>query len=158
MVQDNSLGKKAESKIFQWLNRPEDGYCIDRIYDQMSGFNGSKNISDFTFFKSPNYFYIESKATYEDRFDFSMITDFQYEGLLRKSKIANTYGLVIVLFAAYQRAFILDIRDIDNLIKTEDKHSLNIKKIDKWKIPYKEIRTEPSRKAMLDYTGDWMYP
>ena len=33
--------------------------------------------------------------------------------------------------------------------------SLNIKKIDKWTIPYKEIRTVPNnRKQLLDYIGD----
>ena len=152
MVRDDSLGKKAESKIKQWLDRPEDGYCIDRVFDQLSGFYGSKNISDFTLFKSPHFCYIESKATYEDSFKFSMITEHQYSGLLQKSKIKNVFGLVIVLFAAYQRAFVFDIRDIDHLITKDDKHSLNIKKIEKWKIKYFEIQTVPSRKAMLDYT------
>ena len=32
--------------------------------------------------------------------------------------------------------------------------SINIKKIDKWSIPYKEIRTVPSRKEFLDYEGE----
>ena len=158
MMRDDTLGKKAESKIQQWLDRPEEGYNIYRIKDQMSGLEGSKNPADFVFYKYPYQYWIESKATYEDRFEFSMITDHQYSELMKYSKIHGVYGLVIVLFAAYQRAFILDIRDIDKLIKEEDKHSLNIKKIDKWKIKYKEIRTEPSRKAMLDYTGDWVYP
>ena len=158
MMRDDTLGKKAESKIKQWLDRPEEGYNIYRIKDQMSGLEGSKNPADFVFYKYPYQYWIESKATYEDRFEFSMITDHQYSELMKYSKIHGVYGLVIVLFAAYQRAFILDIRDIDKLIKEEDKHSLNIKKIDKWKIKYKEIQTEPSRKAMLDYTGDWVYP
>ena len=158
MMRDDTLGKKAESKIQQWLDRPEEGYNIYRIKDQMSGLEGSKNPADFVFYKYPYQYWIESKATYEDRFEFSMITDHQYSELMKYSKIHGVYGLIIVLFAAYQRAFILDIRDIDKLIKEEDKHSLNIKKIDKWKIKYKEIQTEPSRKAMLDYTGDWIWP
>lgn len=157
MMRDDTLGKKAESKIQQWLDRPEEGYNIYRIKDQMSGFKGSENPADFVFYKYPYQYWIESKATYEDRFEFSMITDHQYSELMKYSKIHGVYGLVIVLFAAYQRAFIIDIREIDRLIKEEDKHSLNIKKIDKWKIKYKEIRTEPSRKAMLDYTGDWIW-
>ena len=36
----------------------------------MSGLWGSKNICDFTCFVSPYMWYIESKATWEDRFDF----------------------------------------------------------------------------------------
>ena len=154
----DDLGKKAEAKIKAWLDRPESGYCIDRIYDQLSGFYGSKNISDFTFFKAPYFYYLESKATWNDRFEFNMISEYQYTKLLEKSQIQGVFGLVVVLFATQQRAFILDIKDIEYLIREKDQHSLNIKKIAKWGIPYKEIETIPSRKALLDYTGDWVYP
>lgn len=153
---DNTVGKKAEEKIRQWLDRPEEGYSFDRIPDQMTGKWGSKNICDFTCFKSPYMYYIESKATYEDRFDFSMLSDTQYEGLLEKSKIHNVFGIVIVLFATYQRAFILDIRDIAKHRENGQK-SLNIKKINKWPdyIKYFEITTVPNkRKFYLDYIGD----
>ena len=151
------IGKKAEAKIKEWLDKPAHGYSFDRIPDQMTGQYGSKNICDFICFKSPNMYYIESKATYEDRFDFNMITETQYDGLLGKSQIANTYGWVIVCFATYKRAFVLDIRDIDELVQTGQK-SLNIKKVDKWPIRYREIETIPnSRKLLLDYVGDIEY-
>lgn len=153
MIHDD-LGKKAEQKIREWLDRPEQGYCFDRIPDQMTGFYGSKNICDFTLFKSPDMYYIESKATWSDRFDFSMITDYQYKNLLQKSKIQNVYGVIIVLFAAEQRAFIIDINQIDKL-KSIGKKSINIKKIDNWEIKYIEIQTIPSRKVLLDYTGEF---
>lgn len=147
------LGKKAEEKISEWLDKPTEGYCFDRIPDQMTGFYGSKNICDFTLFKSPYKYYIESKATWEDRFDFVNITETQHDGLLDKSKIHNVFGLIVLLFATYQRAFILDIRDIKKL-EDSGKKSLNIKKIDKWGIPFIEIETIPNnRKKLLDYTG-----
>lgn len=148
-----SLGKKAERKIKEWLDHPENGYSFDRIPDQLSGFYGSSNICDFTCFKSPYMFYIESKETEHDRFAFSAISDAQYAGLMRKSKIPNCYGLIVLLFSEYQRAFILNIQDIDDLIKS-GKKSVNITKQDKWTIPYVEIPTVPSRKMLLDYTGD----
>lgn len=148
-----SIGKKAEKKIKEWLDRPEEGYCFDRVPDPIGGYFGQRNICDFTCFKSPDMWYIESKCTSLDRFDFNMLTEVQYYGLLEKSKISNVHGIVIILFMTYQRAFILDIKDIDQLIKQGTK-SLNIKKIDKWTIPYKEINTIPSRKEFLDYTGD----
>jgi hypothetical protein len=69
--------------------------------------------------------------------------------LYGKSQIHGVYGLVIVLFTTYKRAVILDIRDI---VESGEK-SINIKKIDKWSIPYVEINTVLSRKLMLDYTG-----
>ena len=154
MIHDD-LGKKAEAKIKDWLNRPSEGYCIDRIYDQLSGFYGSKNVSDFIFFKKPYFYYIESKATWHDRFEFSQISEYQYKSLLEKSKIDGVFGLVVVLYASQQRAFIFDIRNIDYLQKEKNQHSLNIKKIDSWGIKYYEIQTIPSKKALLDYTGDW---
>lgn len=150
------IGKEAEKKIKEWLDRPEDGYSFDRLPDQMTGFYGSKNICDFVCFKSPNMYYIESKATWNDRFDFNMLSETQHDGLLQKSRIANCYGLVIVLFATYKRAFIIDIREIDKLEKSGVK-SLNIKKLDKkgWLCSYKEISTVPNnRKRLLDYTGE----
>lgn len=153
-VYDSDVGKKAEKKIKDWLDNPQDGYCFDRIPDQLTGFYGSKNICDFTLFKSPYMYYIESKATWSDRFDFSMLSEYQYSGLLKKSKIPYVYGVVIVLFAAHQRAFIFDIREIDRL-SSNGKKSINIKKLNQLDIRYTEIQTVPSRKQLLDYTGEF---
>lgn len=151
-----TLGKKAEKKIKEWLDRPEAGYDFNRIPDQLSGRYGSKNMCDFTFFLSPYNYYIESKATEADRFDFSMISDYQYESLMKKSAIKNVFGVVVVLFATHQRAFILNIRDIDYMKTELHKASLNIEKLHKWPIPAIEIETVPNRrKYLLDYAGDW---
>lgn len=35
-MSDSSIGKKAELKIKEWLDRPESGYCFDRVPDQMT--------------------------------------------------------------------------------------------------------------------------
>lgn len=151
---NDGLGKEAQQKIKEWLDRPQDGYSFDRIPDQMTGQYGSKNICDFTCFKSPYMYYIESKATWEDRFDFSMITNYQHDNLLEKSHIRNVFGLIIILFASYKRAFVLRIEDIYQL-EQQGVKSLNIKKIEKWPIRYKEIRTIPNnRKKHLDYEGE----
>lgn len=152
---NDDLGKKAEKKIQEWLDKPNEGYCFDRIPDQVSGFYGSKNICDFTLFYKQKLYYIESKATWSDRFDFSMITEYQYEHLLQKSKLVDVYGIIVILFASQQRAFALNIKDIQSMIE-KNKKSLNITKIAKWNIPYSEIQTIPNnRKVLLDYTGDW---
>lgn len=144
---DTKFGKDAEDRIRTWLDRPELGYCIDRTHDQMSGFYGSKNVSDFTLFKKPNFYYIESKATTHDRFEFNQLTDYQRDEMYKRSKVDGVSGKVIVLFVSYQRAFILDIVDIvESGLK-----SINIKKLDKWTIPAVEIKTIPSRKKLLDY-------
>ena len=149
---NDDLGKKAENKIREWLNRPEEGYCFDRIPDQMTGLFGSSNICDFTLYKYPFFYYIESKATYADRFDFVSITDYQYSNMVAKSKINGVKCYVIVLFATYKRAFALDIQDIAKVREEDGIKSINIKKIDNWKINYQEVKTIPnSRKQLLDY-------
>lgn len=147
----DSLGKKAETKVREWLDKPEDGFCFDRIPDQQTGWFGSCNICDFTLYRYPYFYYIESKATEADRFEFNMITDYQRDNMFKKSQIDGVYAYVIVLFASYKRAFVLDIQHIVSLMNSGTK-SINIKKIDKWTIPYREISTIPSnRKILLDY-------
>lgn len=152
---DDNLGKDAERKIREWLDRPSDGYSFDRFYDQLTGFyQTSRNICDFHLYKYPNSYYIESKATWEPRFDFVLIQPHQLDGLLEKSKVPGCYGWFIVLFATYRRAFRFNATDI-KLLSDSGKKSLNIEKIDKWAIPYKELSTIPNnRKKLLDYTGE----
>lgn len=154
---ETDFGKVAEQRLRTWLDRPEDGYSMDRIPDQMNGFYMvSRNICDFVCYKYPNNYYLESKATTHDRFEFSQLTDVQRIGLSKKSNIKGCYGLVVVLFVEHKRAFFINIKDITddtpeaNLIVK----SINIKKIDKWTIPYWEIETIPSRKEIREYTGD----
>lgn len=154
---DTEFGKVAEQRIRTWLDKPELGYDFNRIPDQLSGYYMvSRNICDFDCYRFPYFYHIESKATLHDRFDFSQLTDVQRIGLREKAKIKGSYGLVIVLFVEYKRAFIFRIEDIAddtpeaNLIVK----SVNIKKIDKWEIPYWEIQTIPSRKQLLEYAGD----
>ena len=155
---NDNLGKEAEQKIRNWLDRPEAGYSFDRLYDQMTGFYmTSRNICDFILYKHPNMYYIESKATWHDRFDFTIIPDHQINGLLNKSKINGCYGWVVVLFATYKRAFKFEIQDIVKSMES-GKKSVNITKIDKWMIPYKEIQTVPnSHKKLLDYAPEFDY-
>lgn len=154
-MRDDLLGKKAEKKIKDWLDHPELGYCFDRLPDQMTGFYGSKNICDFTLFKYPYFFYIESKASYNDNIPFSYITDNQMDKMLEKSIIEGVYPVVIFLYASQQRAFMFLISDIQKLMNDGGPKSLNIKKESKWTIPHVEIPTIPNkRKELLDYTGE----
>lgn len=156
----DKLGKLAEAKIDLWLNKPQEGFSFNRIPDQMTGYYMvSRNICDFHCYKYPYEYWIESKATEEDRFNFSQLSDTQRNGLRTKAEIKGAYGLVIVLFATYKRAFIINIKDIADLVDEKTailtKKSINITKIDKWGIPYAEIETIPSRQDLLDYTGDF---
>ena len=79
-----------------------------------------------------------------------MLTEYQHDEMLKAAKIKGITSYVVVLFASYQRAFLINILDIEKMEK-QNKKSLNIKKASKWPIPYIEIRTIPSRKQLLDY-------
>lgn len=35
-MSDNSIGKQAEQKLREWLDKPSAGYSFDRFYDQMT--------------------------------------------------------------------------------------------------------------------------
>lgn len=160
------IGKEAEKLLSRWLDKPKQGYCFDRIKDQLSMYaNSSSNICDFTLFKSPYYYYIECKSTTHDRFDFKQLRGYpdsndvkqQYGGLLMKSNIDHVYGAVVILFVTYERAFIIDIREIDRLTQLGQK-SLNINDIESCGIQYREIQTKPNiRKKHLkfDYVGEF---
>lgn len=153
---DDGLGKKAEGKIREWLSPKSDdpSKWFYRLPDQMTGKYGSTNPCDFFYFKFPTFWAIESKATWADRFDFSMLTEHQHDSLLEYSTRDNVNGVVIVLFASYKRAFVIDINEIKRL-EDQNIKSLNIKKIAKWPCRYYEIPAIPNaRKQLLDYTGD----
>lgn len=152
---NDGLGKKAEKKIKEWLDKPEKGYAFERIPDQLSGFYGSKNICDFYLYVKPSLYYIESKATWGDSFAYESLTENQRSRMIEKSKVDGVFSIVIVLFATYQRAFIFDVNAIQQELDKENvKKSINIKKINKWPLPYIEIPTISSRKELLDYDGD----
>lgn len=155
MADITNLGKKAETKVKEWLDRPEEGYCFYRIPDQLSGFYGSTNPCDFILYKKPNFYFLESKATYNDAFPFSMITDYQRSEMLKRSKVEGVRSYIIILFASHQRAFLIDINDIEKQEADGGPKSINIKKIDKWTIPYVEIPTIFSRKSLLDYDPEF---
>ena len=94
---------------------------------------------------------LESKATYTNSFPFSMITEYQRSEMLKRSQIDGVKSYIVLLFATEQRAFLLDINDIEDQVQQKGPKSLNIKKINKWTIPYLEIPTIPSKKLLLDY-------
>lgn len=150
MADLEQAGKKAEAKLKEWLNRPEEGFWFYRIPDQLTGFYGSANPCDFLLYRYPKMYCIESKCTYDDRFSFTMITDYQKEHLLEFSKVNGITSYIAVLFATQQELYLIDINDIKK-VEESGKKSLNIKKKVQWNIPYIQVRTLPSRKAMLDY-------
>ena len=93
----DSLAKKFEGVIKEAFEKVP-GVSIDRIHDQMSGYAGSTNISDFIMYKYPCEYYIECKTVHGNTLPFSNITKNQWDGMLKKSMIDGVIAGVICWF------------------------------------------------------------
>ena len=88
-------GKQFEDVVKNCLENVE-GVDVDRLHDQTNGYTGSKNPCDFIVYKYPYQYAIECKSIHGNTFPFSNITDYQYQALLKKSKIRGIVaGLLI---------------------------------------------------------------
>lgn len=80
------------------------GVSIDRLPDQTNGFKGGSNISDFIVYKKPYQYYIECKSIHGNTLSiygndpehrYGNITNKQWEGLLKKSRIPGVMAGII---------------------------------------------------------------
>ena len=76
----DNYGKKFEKAFSTQLK--ENGYCFDRLKDDMSGWKGVSNVCDFIVFHNKTLFYIECKAVHGNTFNYSLLRENQYRGLL----------------------------------------------------------------------------
>lgn len=87
-------GKDFEKVIKEAFEKVP-GVSIDRLHDQMNGFAGSANISDFIMYKYPHEYYIECKSVHGNTLPFSNISKNQWNGMLEKSKIDGVFAGVV---------------------------------------------------------------
>lgn len=87
-------GKDFEKVIKEAFEKVP-GVSIDRLHDQMNGFAGSANISDFIMYKYPHEYYIECKSVHGNTLPFSNISKNQWNGMLEKSKIDGVFAGVM---------------------------------------------------------------
>lgn len=87
-------GKQFEDVIKESFLKVSD-VSVDRLHDQTTGFKGSQNICDFIVYKKPYEYYIECKSVHGNILPFSNITDTQWNGLLKKSKIKGVVAGII---------------------------------------------------------------
>lgn len=120
-----NMGKKFEEVIKQsFLKVP--GVSVDRLHDQMNGYAGSSNISDFIVFRQPNQYYIECKSVHgntlsinsnDPKRKYGDISNKQWEGMLKKSKILGIYAGVICWWVDKDITLFLPIQTLQ-LMKT----------------------------------------
>lgn len=145
----NNHGKQFELKFREDWKRTMSP-CIDRLYDQMSGFVSISNISDFIGFKKPNIFYLECKSTEGNTFPLSRLT--QYDKLKVKVGIEGVRAGVVIWFIDHDKVLYIPISTFTKLIK-DDKKSFNIKMIENENYPCIDIPSEKKRVFMdSDYS------
>lgn len=121
-------GKGFEVEIRKAFNALYPQISLDRFLDQIGGLKGIANICDFIAFKYPNMIYLECKSLYKDRFSFSRITDNQYEGLIKKSKIPGVYAGYLIWFMDKDDTVFVPSQVIQNM-REEGAKSISYKNI-----------------------------
>lgn len=123
--------------------------CIDRIYDQVSGYKTISNVSDFIGFKKPHIFYLECKSTRENTFNFHKLT--QYDKLTCKVGIPGVRVGVVIWFISHDRVIYVPIKTITKM-KEDGLKSVNIREIDNTNYRFYEI---PSKKLRVFMESDY---
>lgn len=144
----NNRGKQFENKMREdWKLTMSP--CIDRLYDQMSGFVSISNISDFIAFKKPNIFYIECKSHEGNTFPISCLT--QYDKLTCKVGIEGVRAGVILWMIDHDKVLYIPISTFTKLIQ-DGKKSFNIKMVEDQTYPHIVI---PSIKKRVFMDSDY---
>jgi len=122
---------------------------IDRIPDQTMHHKGACNICDFIVYKEPHEYYIECKTVKGNTLPFSNITDTQWEGLLKKSKIEGVFAGVICWWTEKDVTLFIPIQTL-NIWKTQ----VQLKSIryDIWEKDFDVIKINGKKKRIyFDY-------
>ena len=122
---------------------------IDRIPDQTMHHKGACNICDFIVYKEPYEYYIECKTVKGNTLPFSNITDTQWEGLLKKSKIEGVFAGVICWWTEKDVTLFIPIQTL-NIWKTQ----VQLKSIryDIWEKDFDVIKINGKKKRVyFDY-------
>ena len=141
----NNRGKQCEAKYKEDWKRTV-SVCIDRLYDQMSGYVSISNISDFIGFKKPNIFYLECKSHEGNTFPISCLS--QYEKLTCKVGLDGVRAGVILWMIDHDVVLYIPISTFTKLIE-DGKKSFNIKMLADQTYPHVVIPSE-KRRVFLD--------
>ena len=141
-------GKQFEEKVKEDLLKLSH-VSLERLPDQMSGYQGSKNVCDFTTYIYPFYYYLECKTTNENTFPLSALT--QYDKLLERAGRLGVRSGVILWFVKHDTVVYVPIKTFEKL-KADGKKSVNIKMVGKDEY---RIITIPSVKKRVFLDSDY---
>lgn len=145
-------GKEFEKEIHDALSKVPN-VSIDRYPDPMAGFAGLRNICDFGVFRAPNFIYLECKSKHGNTLNFKGdITEFQWAGLLEKSKITGVFAGIIVWFIDHDITAFVPIQELQRR-KDESAKGLHVEDIRKGTVMNVPVSGR-KRKVFFTYEGD----
>jgi len=114
-------GKQFEEDFKKSALQAED-VSIDRLYDNVGGYAGIKNICDFIVYHYPHVYYLELKSHKGNRLPFINITEHQWTGLLEKAKRNNgAIAGILVHFSEHDKTYFVNITVFEDLKKQGEK-------------------------------------
>ena len=141
-------GKQFEERVKEDLLKLPD-VSLERFPDQMSGYQGSKNVCDFGMYLYPCYYYIECKTTNENTFPLSGLT--QYDKLLERRGRKGVRSGVLLWFIKWDKVVYVPVTTFEKL-KADGKKSVNIKMLQEDTYRIIEIPSVKKRVFMIsDY-------
>lgn len=122
-----NLGKKFEKQVEKDMLKIDE-VSVDRIHDQTNGHYGGSNICDYMVYKYPILFYIECKSCGGNTLSihsipkkdkhgifhgfYGNISDKQWEGLSKKSRIKGVVAGVLVWYTERDLTYFIPITDL----------------------------------------------
>lgn len=125
-----SSGKRFEND-FKKACKKHDPFSVTRLYDNVGGYAGIKNICDYVFYAYPNIYYLELKSTKGNTLNWANITEHQWKGLMEEAGKKGVISGILVQYSDHDEHYFADIRICEKL-KQQGKKSLHIKDAKKY--------------------------
>ena len=124
-MRKQNRGKDFEGEIRKSLETLPN-VSFDRLPDPMAGYSGVQNICDFSMYNEPHMFFLECKSLYGNTLNFKAdITENQWDGLTKKSKIKGCIAGFCVWFIDHDLTVFVKVQDMNNH-RNNGAKSLNI--------------------------------
>lgn len=125
-----SSGKRFENDFKKACKKYKE-YSVTRLYDNVGGYAGIKNICDYVFYAYPNIYYLELKSTKGNTLNWANITEHQWNGLMEEAGKEGVISGILVQYTDHDEHYFVDIRTC-SMLKIKGKKSIHIKDAKKY--------------------------
>lgn len=107
-------GKDFEDVFRDCVEKVSDTSIV-RLHDQVQGYLGARNHCDFIVYHYPFEYHIECKSVHGNRLPFTNITDFQWRGLSKVSKVKGVVSGVVCWYIDRDVTLFIPIKTLEAL-------------------------------------------